>query len=152
MNEYFISVFVICVVMGILGLLSYNDKNSAERAALGVILLFVVLSPITEMIASFDTSDFDPQKFIADLEIGEEFSKVGEAALADGICRAVCEKFSFAEEDVSATLEGFVFEEMRAKRVRIVLSGRAALSDSRAVKKYVDEMGVGESEVGIEFG
>ena len=45
---YFISIFVICAAVGILGLLSYDRQNRAERAVLGVILLYAVLSPLAK--------------------------------------------------------------------------------------------------------
>ena len=50
MSTYFVGVFAICVVLGALGCISYNEKNRVERAAVGVILLYVVLSPIAENI------------------------------------------------------------------------------------------------------
>ena len=152
MNEYFVQIFVMCIVTGILGLISYNEKNSAERAALGVILLFVTLSPAVKMLSELDVSDFDPEKIISEIDTDSELSEVGAGALKDGICRAVCERFSFADDEVSATLYGFDFKDMRADVVRIVLSGRAVLADSKAIKKYVDEMGGGACEIELKLG
>ena len=151
MNEYFISVFVICTVTGILGLLSYNNKNGAERAALGIILLFVVLSPISEIITSFNSEDFDPENILADMQPETGLSEALAAALCDGICRAVGEEFSLDDGELTATVYGFDVKNMKAEKIRILLTGRAALSDSKAIKEFVEKMEVGECEVRIEL-
>ncbi len=152
MSAYFVSVFGICVCVGALGLLSYNDKNAAQRCALGVILLYVVLSPVARVIGEIDSDDFNLERLTSEIEIGSGYSEVTEAAVCDGICRATSAEFSFSDEDISVKLYGFDFEEMRAEKVRVLLSGRAALSDTKAVKKYIDEMGVGECEIEIRLG
>lgn len=152
MNEYFITVFVICAVTGILGLLSYNEKNGAEHAALGVILLFVVLSPVANVIASFDAEKFDPEKLVSDIQPETGLSDVGAAALCDGICRAVSQEFSLDDGDITATAYGFDFKMMKAEKIRILLTGRAAFADSKAIKEFVEKLEVGECEVGIEIG
>ena len=151
MSEYFISVFAICACLGILGLISYDEKNTAERFAFGIILLYVVLSPIADVIGEIDAEDFSIEKYEASFnESG--YSEVGEAALCEGIGKAIADEFSLREEDVSVFLRGFDFNEMRCESVEILLSGGAALSDSRAVKSFVEKMGVGKCEVEIEIG
>ena len=146
------SVFGICVCVGVLGLLSYNSNNGAEKGALFVILLYVVLSPIADLLGKIDEDDFNLEKYSSAAVEDMGYSEVTEGAICDGICRAVSEKFSFSDDEISVKLYGFEFERMKGERVRVLLSGRAALSDSKAVKKYVDEMGVGECEVEIRLG
>ena len=152
MSGYFVSVFGICVCVGALGLLSYNDKNNAERCALGVILLYVVLSPVAQIIGELDRDEFDLESFSAGIEADDGYSEVTEAAICDGICHAVSSEFSFPDDEISVRLYGFDFGQMRAEKIRVLLSGRAALSDNKAVKEYIDEMGVGECEIEIRLG
>ena len=152
MNEYFIKVFVICTVSGILGLLSYNNKNGAERAALGVVLLFVVLSPLVDAISSFDEGKFDPEELISDIQPETGLYDVGAAALCDGICRAIGQEFSLDDGEITATAYGFDIKRMKAEKIRILLTGRAAFADCKAIKEFVEKMEVGECEVGIEIG
>ena len=82
----------------------------------------------------------------------EGYSEIGEAALCDGICRAISEEFSLSENDVFVRVQDFDFVKMKGETVSVLLSGKAAFCDSRAVKKFVDEMGVGKCEIEISIG
>lgn len=151
MSAYFIGVFAICACLGILGLISYDEKNNAERGAIGIILLYVVLSPIAENLSDINEKSFNIDEF-GEEYIGSEYLEVGEAALCDGICLAVAESFSISEDNISVKLVGFDFNEMHCDTVRVLLSGKAITADSIAIKKFIEEMGVGMCEVEIEIG
>ena len=151
MNAYFVSVFAICTCLGALGILSYNEKNGAERAALGIILFFVILSPIAESIDSFDFGKIDMDALVKDY-CDSGYSEVSEAALVDGISRALSNEFSFSEDDIYVTLSEFDFETMRCDKINVLLSGRAVFSDIPSVVGFVEDMGIGECYVEIEIG
>ena len=152
MSAYFISVFGICATVGILGLLSYNEKNGAEKGALGIILLYVVLSPIANELGELTANGFDVESLIGSIDSDSGYSEITEEALCNGISLAIASEFSVSEEDVLVRIFNFDFEGMRGDTVRVLLSGRAALSDNKAIKKFVDEMGVGECEIEIRLG
>ena len=46
-----------------------------------------------------------------------------------------------------AVVFGFDFKNMKAERVKIILSGRAALADSRAIAEEIRKLGEWECEV-----
>lgn len=152
MNGYFISVFAICVCTGVLGLLSYNDNNKAERCALGAIILYVVISPIAGAVGGLKSDEFSFEEFVTDEALDTGYTEAAESALVEGVCRAIAGKFALSEEDISVKVYGFSFEEMCCDRVRVLLSGKAALADSKEIKCFVDEMGVGKCEIEIEIG
>lgn len=148
MSEYALAVFGICLVVGIcLALLGGSGK--AQSLALGIITLWVILSPLGDMIAHFDPNSFD----VVIPEYGSgEIDALIEDAFADGICTAVADKFSLDRGDIRVRLYGFDKEKMRAEKIMIILSGRAALSDYKAVEKYINSLEVGEGNVEIEIG
>lgn len=148
MSEYALAVFGICLVVGICLALS-NGSGKAQSLALGIITLWVILSPLGDMIEHFDPNSLDVD--IPEYGSGE-IDMIIEDAFADGICTAVADKFSLDTDDIRVRLYGFDKEEMRAEKIMIILSGRAALSDYKAVEKYINSLEVGEGNVEIEIG
>ena len=150
MSEYVFSVFAVCLIMGGLRALCYGG-GVAEKLTMGIITLAVIITPISSLI-----SDFDVDSWLESLEDGGgglsgESGVVIEEAFAEGVCSAVAEKFSLEREDVRVRLSGFDAEAMRAEKIRITLSGAAALADYKAVEKYISGLGLGGCEVGIEI-
>ena len=148
MSEYALAVFGICLVVGICLALS-NGSGKAQSLALGIITLWVILSPLGDMIEHFDPNSLDVD--IPEYGSGELDALI-EDAFADGICTAVADKFSLDTDDIRVRLYGFDKEKMRAEKIMIILSGRAALSDYKAVEKYINSLEVGEGNVEIEIG
>lgn len=151
MSEYAIGVFVICLVGGVC-LTLVHGSGRAEGIALGVIILWVILSPIGESLSHFDPDSLSDLVIGGEYEGDENIDLVIEEAFADGIVGAVAEKFSIDKEDIRVRLYGFDRDSLTAEKIRIILSGRAALADYKAVEKYIDEMNIGECEVEIEIG
>lgn len=151
MSEYAISVFAICLVGGICLMLSHG-QGKAESLAVGIIILWVILSPLGESLSYFDPDGWLDGIEIPDYESESELGAVIEDAFAKGIGRAVAERFSLDTENIRVRLYGFDKDNLRAEKIRIILSGRAALADYKAVEKYIDEMDLGECDVEIEIG
>lgn len=150
MSEYALAVFGICLVVGIcLALLGGSAK--AQSLALGIITLWVILSPLGDIIEHFNPNSWMDSIDIPDYDSGEIDALI-EDAFADGICTAVADKFSLDRRDIRVRLYGFDKEKMRADKIMIILSGRAALSDYKAVEKYINSLEVGEGNVEIEIG
>lgn len=148
MSEYALAVFGICLVVGICLALS-NGSGKVQSLALGIITLWVILSPLGDMIEHFDPNSLDVD--IPEYSSGE-IDMIIEDAFAEGICTAVADKFSLDPDDIRVRLYGFDKEKMRAEKIMIILSGRAALSDYKAVEKYINSLEVGEGNVEIEIG
>ena len=73
--------------------------------------------------------------------------KAVDEAFASGIRTLISDKFSLASADVSVTVAGVDVTEMKAKRISILLSGRAVLSDVKRIEEYIESLGLGECEV-----
>ena len=149
MNEYMTQVFAVTGLVGVLSLLAYRGKSDPSRLALGVILIYTVISPLASMSADFNINDIISN---APAAPEGEYGVVLEEAFAEGIRLAVAEKFSLVREDIRVSLNGFDESKMRAERIRIMLSGRATLADYKRIEKYINELGVGECDCEIEIG
>ena len=148
MKEYMLSVFLISALVGVLSLIAYRGKSDPSRLALGIILVYVVVSPLSELPLEFDFNNL-----LGEISVPSgEVEGVAEEAFAEGIARAVASKFSLSEENVRVTVYGFDFSSMTAERIRIYLSGRGALADYKQIEKYINEQKIGECECEIEIG
>ena len=61
-------------------------------------------------------------------------------------------KYEIVPEDAEIKTEGFDFEGMRCKKIKITLYGKALLADFRAIEEYITESGLGECEVYSSIG
>ncbi len=153
MNGYFLTVFAVCAALGALGMITYKEKSAVERAALAIIILYTVSAPIAEAVLSGENG------FSVDLGIGIDDSKifddgyieVAKEAFELGICRAVAERYSINVDDISVRAFDFDFNEMKADKIKILLTGLGALCDRRGIEKYLSGLGIGECEVNIEI-
>jgi hypothetical protein len=151
MSEYAVGVFLICLITGACLSLAHGS-GKAQSLALGIITLWVILSPISDLITHFDPDSLNDLIEIPEYDGSCEMDYIIEDAFAEGIARAVAEKYSLDRENIRVRLYGFDKTEMRAEKIMIILSGRAALADYKAVEKYIEEMEVGECNVEIEIG
>ena len=150
MSEYLMEVFGILAIIGALSLLTYGSGR-AESVALAIICLYILASPLVELVGGFKPEGFFDSIKIPEVEIGSGYDAVIEDAFADGIGRAVADKFLLRKEDIRVRLVGFDSERMRAEKIQLILSGRAALADYKAVEKYIDSLSLGEGSVEIEI-
>ena len=151
MTEYALVVFGICCVVGVLSLITYGSGR-AEAVSLGIITLFIISSPIAEALGGTDPEGWFDFAEAPELDIDSGYGEYIEEAFADGIASAVAEKFDLDKEDIGVRLYGFDERTMTAERARVILSGRAALADSKAIQRYLGELSVGECSVEIEIG
>ena len=151
MSQYYISIFAICLVGGLASLLSYGSGR-AEKLAVGIVTLYVIVSPIVGYISEFDADKWLDSIKNEGTNISEEYSSVIEDAFGEGISLAISEEFSISKDDIRVRLYGFDSEKMQAEKIKIVLSGRASMSDYKAVERYIDSLNLGECDVEIEIG
>ena len=149
MREYAVSVFVISAVAAILSQLAYKGRSDPSRFAISVIVLYVVIAPLGSVLGELDIdSIFSPT---LNLPSEQGYEQIAADAFADGIAKAVAEEFSLERENLRVELRGFDFENMRAEKIRVILSGRAALADYKEIERYVDRLGTGDCECEIEI-
>lgn len=152
MKEYALTVFVICVITGVLERISFGGRKDISKIALSVITLYVIASPLASAVENLDFDTvFDTEKIYGE---GSDAgcSDVAEKSFAQGIEWAVEDKFYLDRGTVKVTLEGFSFEKMRAEVIKVTLLKGALWVDYQAVESYVNSMEIGKCEVDIEIG
>ena len=151
MSGYFLTVFAVCAVLGALGMITYKENFAIERAALAIIILYTVSAPIAEAVLRGGDDFFIDISVDESKMLDEGYIEVAKDAFELGIRRAVAEKYSISIDDVSVRCVNFNFNEMKAGKVKVLLTGLGALCDRRGVEKYLNGLGVGECEVNIEI-
>ena len=152
MKGYFLAVFAVCVITGLFGFLSQGRLRSAERIAMGIITLYVIIAPLSDLVRNTDPEDLFATKIPTVGEVEGGYEEVAEAAFERGIRLAVAEEYSLKADNIRVQTEGFSFEDMRAERIRVILRGDAALSDYREIESFLEKQEFGECEVEIEIG
>lgn len=151
MKEYFLLVFAICVICGVVGLLCYGS-GKAERLAVGIIALYVIVSPIA---TGFDDLKLNVDGLFPDredIEVDTGYATILEEAFIDGVKGAINEKFSIKKENIRVKTQGFDPERMTCDSICVTLRGIAVLADVESVVKYLNELSIGECSVEIEIG
>ena len=146
MKAYVIGVFLIATIVSMLRLIGYRSGVS-ERLALGIICVYVVLSPIKNLTADSLDDLFD----IPEIETEDGAGQILEDALSTGIARSIADEFSLKMDNISVRLFDFDKESMTAGRIEIILSGSAVTADYRLIEAFVNEMNIGECRVEISF-
>ena len=151
MTEYAFSVFAICLVSGLCGLLCYGS-GTCEKIVLGIVTIYVILTPFAESVGSFDLDSLTEGINPPEISIENGYISVAEETFAKGICSAVAEKFSLNKENIRVRISGFDFKKMKAENIQIYLSGKGVLGDYRGIESYVNSLEMGECQVEIELG
>lgn len=156
MSGYIISVMAATAVVALGGLVSYGGGTArVSRAAMAMVLLYTVTLPIISVTGNLSdlisTDFFDGIRVEYDPTDTEFYEHTAEA-FCDGVRRLVCDELGFDEDDVAVSVRALEVESMRADKIIIVLSGRAATADARFVSRLVEDAELGECEVRIDLG
>lgn len=151
MNEYAVGVFAICLVGGLLIRLSYGSGDSS-RIAIAVITIYVIAAPAVDAIKNADFDSILGEISISTVDYGGEYEEYALAAFENGIIDAVAGEFLLEKDEIDVIVSGFSFESMSADSVRVILSGRAAMSDYRGIENYLNKLNIGECSVEIKIG
>ena len=152
MTEYMRSVFAISAVIAVLSLFFYKEKKDfSVTLAFSVLVVYSALMPVISVMSKSEWDGTFELEFDGG-EYSEDYLTVAEEAFCDGIERLVTEKYGLNSEGVFVLSSGFDFEKMQAERIRIILSGSAALGDCKGIEKYINELGIGRCSVEIEIG
>lgn len=151
MSEYAITLLGMLFISGVLSLLCYG-QGRAEKAAVGIITAFVILSPVVSAASSFDISEALTKIPFGDYDSDADPSTVAEEGFAQGIKNAVCENFLINKENISVKINDFDMKNMKCREIVIFLSGSAVMSDYRGIESYIEGLGMGECRVEIQLG
>lgn len=145
MGKYLLSVITLAVLLDILELSSAERYRGLTRAAMSLILVMAILTPLPSLV----------EKMRGELDFTEIEESVGEdirlSAFTEGIAEYIALEFDLSCDDISVEAIGFDSEKMRAEKILITLSGKAALANYKVVEAAIDQLGLGEAEVKIEI-
>ncbi len=149
MGEYLLLVFSVCAISAVCGLMSYKGC-SAEKLALGILVLYTVTMPVIRLVDEWNGELTLPDMGGIDTS-DPEYESVARGAFEEGLCRHICDRLDLTEECVRVRVFGLDVAEMKAERISVLLSGKGALCDYRALEKYLNELELGECDVEIEI-
>ena len=153
-SSWFADLFLIAALCACAGgfFVAGEDRPVAKTvsAALGVILLIFSVRPLAELPEKMRAFSAQIPETSLQQQDAEGLSGVMEAAFCEGILRAVSERFSISAEEISVSTEGFSYSEMKAEKIRILLTGKARRADLRGIRQYVEE-NYGKCEVEIGY-
>lgn len=145
------SLFAVCAALSLLSRLSYSSKlDGVRKFAFGILIFSVVSAPLVTSLDSL--REFDIESFFSEEEDTEGREELLRQAFAEGIREAVSDKFGIRNSEIRVLPDGFEAESWRAEKIRVILSGAAALSDYHAIEKYINSLEIGVCEVEIEIG
>lgn len=147
-----VRIFSASAFLSALSHIAYSSKlESFRRFAFGVLLFSAVCMPLFSFFEGYQGNFRDIFDGLPSVEESEG-EEIFEKSFLEGIKAAVCEKFSLNYNDVRILCEKFSKESYTAEKIRVILSGGAAIADYREIEKYLNGMEIGECKVEIEIG
>ncbi len=147
MTSYFETLLLVSGACALLSLLSPKGKSGkGVQFILSLSLLSCLVFPLTDL-SSGDLS------FEGNFSYGEE---EGEAlreerlieAVAKGIERAICERFSLKESEIGVTVKADVIDNtVLVRHLTLSLSGGAVIADLPSIRRYITDNTGAECEV-----
>jgi hypothetical protein len=145
MGEYLSSVTMLAIILDLLEALSAERYKTLTRAAVSIILVIAIITPIPSLMG----------KFRGELDFSLDNSIEGEdirlASFEEGVARYIASEFNLAREDVEVEAIKFSPTEMKAEKILIILSGKAVTANYKKIERDVGQLGIGEAEVKIEI-
>lgn len=145
MGRYIFTIIALAVIFDISELISADRYKGLTRAGVSLLLVLAILTPlpgvIDEMRGALDFSDLE----------SSEGADIRYDAFVSGLREYISSEFDLSREDVEVEAIGFSEVDMRAEKILVTLSGKAALANYKRIESVIDQMGLGEAEVKIEI-
>ena len=148
MKNYLFDIFILSLAFGIAVTLSPERYKKVITATLGVLLAASLLSPLSSLFGAIE-SIAPPE--ISDGEEEGDYIKVAKSAFEKGVRSFISSEFSVSEDCVEVEAVGFDFSSLRAEKILVTLTGRAALADTKKIKSRLEGENLGLVEVKIEI-
>ena len=153
LKEYFGGVLALCALISVaLGVAHPRLKRTVSFGA-GILIISAIMLPLVDIIRDFDAGDA-----ISDIFEGIEFEDKTdssiEIAFEEGIAEYVAATHGLEVGCVDVRVDGFDMESLRAERIYVTLSGKAALIDYKRLEAELRESFTsgGECEVSLNIG
>ena len=126
-------------------------KKSTEFSA-GLLLICIILLPLVNIIKDIDVR-INTEDYLGNIE-AEVTDDALELAFEEGIREYISGEYRVDRELITVMADGFDLECMRAEKIYVTLSGKAALVDYKRIEKEVEKEFTksGECEVSVKLG
>lgn len=135
LSEYIFFALALSSVLGLISSLSHPSLAKEAEAAIGILCLFSLASPIAAAIPRL--LDLPRPEQSLPVIGGGGYIELSEAAFADGIREYISGEFSLDASEVAVDISDFDFTAMRAGGVTVRLRGTAALSDIPGIREAI---------------
>lgn len=148
MKEYLGFMVGMTLLSSLASFASYKLSDKRLRFGIGIVFLCAVSAPLISVLRGIEDIKIDFSQGMAE----NLYEQTAKEALCAGLSQSIGEEFSLSKNEVSVICYGFSLEEMRAERIKVILSGGAAFADRTAIRAFVEGGGFGECEVIYGFG
>ena len=152
LREYFIGVMLLITLISVALAVVHPRQKSATVFAAGVILICAVMLPIVDIIKGYG-GNFNIDEY---LNLTEDYQSADmvEAAFEEGIRLYIADEYRVDAGDVTVRVDGFDLSSLRAERIYVTLSGKAALLDYKSIEEELirEFTQDGECEVSVRIG
>ena len=126
-------------------------KKSTEFSA-GLLFICIILLPLVDIIKDIDVR-INTEDYLGNIE-AEVTDDALELAFEEGIREYISGEYRVDRELITVMADGFDLECMRAEKIYVTLSGKAALVDYKRIEKEVEKEFTksGECEVSVKLG
>jgi hypothetical protein len=146
MVECLIYVLLVSAVASLVSLGSDNERW--VKMVVGVALSSFLAVTLLNTVRGIELPEY------SESTITSEGEKIAEEVLSEsfaaGVRADICAKFYLSEDDVSVSAVGFTYGSELAESLTVRLRGKAVVTDTSALRKYVDE-NFGKCEVITDF-
>ncbi len=150
MKEYAITVICTVALIVIGSVISYKEGGEITKLAFSLILTSSVLLPIIPIIEELASTELEDLDFSFEDHSGE-YKETAEQAFEEGLADALCARFDIDPGDVRADINGFDFDSMSCRGIRVLLSGGAVFKNLTQIKAYL-EMNFEGCDIRVEVG
>ena len=152
LDEYLEGMLFLSAIISLSLSIVHPRLRNVTSFAAGILTTCALLLPLVDIIRDIDINSV-MQEYEIDIEY-DKSDEVIEQSFEDGIATYISEKYATDKDLVSVRADGFDMGSVRAQRIYVTLSGRAAMLDYKKIEEDVCRQFTngGECEVSIKIG
>lgn len=153
LKEYFEGVMLLLTFVALALGVSHPKLRNATNFSAGVLIICAILLPLIDIIRDIDRK-YSVDDLLFDIEYSDATDDAIEIAFEEGIALYIADKYGVNKDDVLVMADGFDIGGMKAERIYITLSSKAALLDYKKIEEKIAKefTNGGECEVSLKIG
>lgn len=153
LKEYFEGLMVLITFMALALGVAHPRLRSVTTFSAGLMIICAILLPLVSIMRDI-SEKYSLDNLFEDIEYDNVTDDAIELAFEMGISAYVVDKYGVKSDDVVVMADGFDMESMKAQRIYITLSSKAALLDYKKIEEEIKKefTSGGECEVSLKIG